>query len=187
MLIVQLWMCTTMQQGHGRRLSSAWRAVILRLHLSGTWLCSLGVKQTVRFCADREGVVWVDAFSCVFCVFMLAAVLLFCPATAFCLMRSTAGSSTIATDVYNGATGAWSTAQLSFARCYLAAASVGNAALFAGGGNTGGALLCTERGFRVVYCCMRVLCFVLDAVLRLCLPCDRFLSHARHCSWWCSF
>lgn len=38
-----------------------------------------------------------------------------------------------AVDVYNSETGAWSTAKLSVARGYLAAASVGNAALFAGG------------------------------------------------------
>ena len=36
-------------------------------------------------------------------------------------------------DVYNSATGAWSTAQLSVARCGIAAASVGNVVLFAGG------------------------------------------------------
>ncbi len=52
-------------------------------------------------------------------------------------------------DVYNGATGAWSTAQLSVARFCLAAASVGNVALFAGG-ETGGALFCRERGLGVV-------------------------------------
>jgi hypothetical protein len=36
-------------------------------------------------------------------------------------------------DLYNSATGAWSTAQLSVARYGLAATSVGNAAIFAGG------------------------------------------------------
>jgi hypothetical protein len=36
-------------------------------------------------------------------------------------------------DVYNSAIGAWSTAQLSVARFKLAAASVGNVAMFAGG------------------------------------------------------
>ena len=50
-------------------------------------------------------------------------------------MRATAvgGTPSNVVDVYNGATGAWSTAQLSVARDYLAAASVGNVALFAGG------------------------------------------------------
>ena len=35
--------CTTVQQGRGRRLSSAWRAGFLHLHLLGTLLCSLEV------------------------------------------------------------------------------------------------------------------------------------------------
>ena len=52
-------------------------------------------------------------------------------------MRATAddGGQSAVVDVYNGTTGAWSTAQLSVARGYLAAASVGNVALFAGGSN----------------------------------------------------
>jgi len=50
-----LWTCTTVQQGCGRRLSSARRAVILQLHLLGTWLCSLVVTLEVRFCAGRGG------------------------------------------------------------------------------------------------------------------------------------
>jgi hypothetical protein len=37
-------------------------------------------------------------------------------------------------DVYNSVTGAWSTARLSVARSRLAATSVGNMVLFAGGG-----------------------------------------------------
>ena len=58
-----------------------------------------------------------------------------CPATASSLMRATAGGNvpSAVVDVYNCTTGAWSTAQLSVARAYLAAASVGNVALFAGG------------------------------------------------------
>ena len=48
------------------------------------------------------------------------------------------------------AQGTWSTAQLSVARSSLAAASVGNVALFAGGtGNTGSALLCREGGILI--------------------------------------
>ncbi len=65
-------------------------------------------------------------------------------------MRATAGdgSAVVYVDVYNGATGAWSTAQLSVARENLAAASVGNLALFAGGlGN--GALFFREGGVRL--------------------------------------
>ena len=38
-----------------------------------------------------------------------------------------------AVDLYNGASGTWSTAQLSVARLILAATSVGNVAIFAGG------------------------------------------------------
>ena len=63
-------------------------------------------------------------------------------------MRATAVGSSAVVDVYNGATGAWSTAQLSVARGGLAAASVGNVALFAGG-YTGSALLCREGGVRL--------------------------------------
>ena len=58
-------------------------------------------------------------------------------------MRATADGFSAVVDVYNGATGAWSTAQLSVARYWLAAASVGNVALFAGGFNNS-ALLCME-------------------------------------------
>jgi hypothetical protein len=65
-------------------------------------------------------------------------------------MRATAvgGAPSNVVDVYNGATGAWSTAQLSVARCFLAAASVGNVALFAGG-QAASALLCRDREGRL--------------------------------------
>ena len=87
---------------------------------------------------------------CVFCVsHMLQYLGYVCPATASSLMRATAdGDALNVVDVYNGATGAWSTAQLSVAREYLAAASVGNVALFAGGSNNS-ALLCREGGVRL--------------------------------------
>jgi hypothetical protein len=49
------------------------------------------------------------------------------------LMLTTAGGLSLAVDLYNSTTGAWSTAQLSVPRHYLAAASVGSVALFAGG------------------------------------------------------
>jgi hypothetical protein len=55
------------------------------------------------------------------------------PATAFSLMRATADGSANVVDVYNSATGAWTTAQLSEARGCGVAVSVGNVALFAGG------------------------------------------------------
>jgi hypothetical protein len=49
-------------------------------------------------------------------------------------MRVTADSVYFnAVDLYNSASGTWSTAQLSVARSYLAATSVGNVAIFAGG------------------------------------------------------
>ena len=125
------------------------------------------------------------ALACVFCVFCLQR---YCdsvsPATASSLMRATADGivPSAVVDVYNGTTGAWSTAQLSLARDFLAAASVGNVALFAGG-NGIGPFLFRDGLVGVVFCCLRVLCFARAAVLRFCLPCDRFLSHARHCRW----
>ncbi len=50
-------------------------------------------------------------------------------------MRVTAGNDGLsnAVDLYNSASGTWSTAQLSVARFKLAATSVGNVAIFAGG------------------------------------------------------
>ncbi len=66
-----------------------------------------------------------------------------CAASDYRLMRATAGVGSNAVDVYNSATGAWSTAQLSVARNLLAAASVGNLAIFAGG-QTGSVLLLIE-------------------------------------------
>ena len=63
-------------------------------------------------------------------------------------MRSAAGTVVVSVvDVYNGNTGAWSTAQLSVARCYIATASTRNVALFAGGSD-GSALLWKD----VVWC-----------------------------------
>ena len=66
-----------------------------------------------------------------------------CAVSACRLMRATAGVESNAVDLYNSATGAWSTAQLSVARYSLAAASVGNVAIFAGG-YTGSVLLLIE-------------------------------------------
>jgi hypothetical protein len=91
-------------------------------------------------------------------------------------MRATAGAYSAVVDVYNVATGAWSTAQLSVGRVFLVAASIGNVALFAGG-----AFVVMGVG-RAGYLLLRA-SFARAAVLRFCLPCDRFLSHARHCRW----
>ncbi len=48
-------------------------------------------------------------------------------------MHAFVGARHNAVDIYNSATGVWATAQLSEARDRLAAASVGNLALFVGG------------------------------------------------------
>ena len=77
-----------------------------------------------------------------------------------------------AVDLYNSASGTWSTAQLSVARFHLAATSVGNVAIFAGG-NGGNCSFCVVlrrvcdgvvvRGlcvFETCVCC----CFVVYAV-----------------------
>jgi hypothetical protein len=105
------------------------------------------------------------------CVFCVLRVLRYCgsvcPLTASSLMRATAaGFDLNVVDVYNGATGAWSTAQLSVANSNLAAASVGNVAFFAGGSNSG-AVLCKKGGWGFFFfqCCLRVFLFV---VLRYC-------------------
>jgi hypothetical protein len=56
-------------------------------------------------------------------------------------MRFTAGEWSNAVDLYNSASGTWSRAQLNEARPSLAATSVGNVAIFAGG-NTDSCSLC---------------------------------------------
>jgi len=95
-------------------------------------------------------------------------------------MRATADNVALnAVDLYNGVTGTWSTAQLSVAREGLAAASVGNVALFAGG-FLSGALLCREGGRSVGGWLRACWMFAHAAVFLLCLPCHRLLSHARH-------
>jgi hypothetical protein len=48
-------------------------------------------------------------------------------------MNAIAGVGTDAVDIYNSATGAWSTAQLKAKRFYFAATSVSKFAIFAGG------------------------------------------------------
>ena len=52
---------------------------------------------------------------------------------AYHLILFTSGGRSNAVDVYNSATGTWSTAQLSLAREIIAATSVGGVALFVGG------------------------------------------------------
>ena len=92
--------------------------------------------------ADGEGevliVAWLFKHLCALCY--CGSV---CPATVYyCLNQAFAGGISSAVDVYNSAAGAWSTAQLSVARVSLAAASVGNVAMFAGGQSSSSALSC---------------------------------------------
>ena len=68
------------------------------------------------------------------------------------LMLTTAGGLSLAVDLYNSATGTWSTAQLSVARFDLAAASVGSVALFAGG-YTGSVLSLGKGGLLLMGAC----------------------------------
>jgi hypothetical protein len=71
------------------------------------------------------------------CVFVLSFFFL-CAFVLFCLCQFVLSLHFIwvfaeTVDLYNTVTGTWSTAQLSAARGYLAATSVGNVAFFAGG------------------------------------------------------
>ena len=47
-----LWTYTMASQGRGQRLSSAWRGMVLQLHLPETWPCSLEGSVQVRYCAQ---------------------------------------------------------------------------------------------------------------------------------------
>ena len=64
---------------------------------------------------------------------MLLCCVCFILAIACYLILSTSGGPSNAVDIYNSAIGTWSTAQLSVAREIIAATSVGDVALFAGG------------------------------------------------------
>ncbi len=79
-----------------------------------------------------------------------------CAAAACHLMKGTAGSVDVdVVDMYNSASGAWSTAQLSVARSGIGATSVGNVAIFAGGhtGNSNFSMMGCSRGcFKFVIC-----------------------------------
>ena len=91
-------------------------------------------------------------------------------------------------DLYNSASGTWSTAQLSVARHELAATSVGNVAIFAGGYDTGDCSLTLfvegllfglmSVGDAVTFVCLRR-----AACCLLCLLCRRLPSHGGHCRW----
>jgi hypothetical protein len=127
-----LWMYTTLQRGRGRQLSSAWRVNYFLLHRLGTWPYLPEGTQDVRHMSGLAG-----GWKCLECwSVQLHCVAVFL-AFAFCLIRFAAGWDTCcpsnAVDVYNRATGTWSTAQLSVARDRLSATSIGSLVLFAGG------------------------------------------------------
>jgi len=94
-----------------------------------------------------------------------------------------------AVDLYNSASGTWSTAQLSVARWFLAATSIGSVAIFAGGfaGNCSLTLfgaglllgLMISVGDAVMFACLRR-----GACWLLCMRCRRMPSHEGHCRWW---
>jgi hypothetical protein len=73
------------------------------------------------------------------------------PSSSF-LKRLFSGVALRTVDIFNIVTRAWSTAQLSVSRFSLAAASVGNLAIFAGGSQTsGGLLMCSESVFFTLF------------------------------------
>jgi hypothetical protein len=145
-----LWTCTTVHRAHGRLRSSVRHADILLRHLLGTWPSSRGVMQVIALLlCVTEGLLW----SCCELMIQLCDVCLslcFVCGALRCvscrLMGVTAGGSgqSNAVDLYNSASGTWSTAQLSVARSLVAATSVGNVAIFAGGvtGNCSLVLCC---------------------------------------------
>jgi hypothetical protein len=100
------------------------------------------VTKSAQFMNEGGGggdlVACVSILSCVEYIILVQFILQ--PPASSCTPAADAVS---AVDLYNCATGAWSTAKLSVARNSVAAASVGNLALFVGG-VTGGALLCRE-------------------------------------------
>ncbi len=79
------------------------------------------------------------------------------------------GAYSNAVDLYNGASGTWSTAQLSVARMFLAATSVGNVAIFAGGSTGNCSLTLFVEG--LLFGLMRVGDGVTCACLRLAACC----------------
>jgi hypothetical protein len=93
-----------------------------------------------------------------------------------------------AVDLYNYTSGTWSTANLSVARHYLAATSVGNVAIFAGGSLQGNCsftlfvegllFVLMSVGDGVPFACLRRV-----ACCLLCLRCRRLPSDGGHCRW----
>ena len=99
-------------------------------------------------------------------------------------MRATADQSypSNVVDLYDSGTGRWSTAQLSQARSYLSATSVGTVAIIAGGFCNGKVikdcvcLLCEGLLIAVVIRVMGTWVLVFRDGVR-----ERLLSYARHC------
>jgi hypothetical protein len=92
-----------------------------------------------------------------------------------------------AVDLYNYTSGTWSTSQLSVARVELAATSVGNVAIFAGGLQgicsftlfvEGLLFVLLSVGDGVPFACLRR-----AACCLLCLRCRRLPSDGGHCRW----
>ncbi len=130
--LLMSWICTTVQQGRGQQLTSALRAIVSQPHRSGMWLCSLGVIFKVVWFNCGGVCKWPHLLQC--CVTCVRC------STANFLIQSTADtySSLNDVDIFNSATGTWSTAQLSMKRRALGATSVGKVVLFAGGGVSDG-------------------------------------------------
>jgi hypothetical protein len=135
-------------------------------------------KGVLLYKGGRGGGVMIFACVCFQCL----RVLLYTGCVFSCdrllsLMRATADYYSNVVDLYNLATGAWSTAQLSVARLELAATSVGNVALFAGGSGKGALLY---KGADVMIFACVCLMSARAAVFRLCFSCPLALSHPRH-------
>ena len=109
-----------------------------------------------------------------------------CAAAACRLMSFHAVVNTDAVDLYNSASGTWSTARLSVARRFLAATSVGNVAIFAGGLQGDCSLTPFVEGLLFVLMSVgdgvTVACLRRAACCLLCLLCRRLPSDGGHCS-----
>ncbi len=79
----------------------------------------------------------------------------FCAAAGCRLISVTADTELYSkvVDIYNSASGTWSTTQLSVGRRQLAATSVGNVAIFAGGYACNCSLALCETGFVLKFLC----------------------------------
>jgi hypothetical protein len=99
-------------------------------------------------------------------------------------VAAVAGGYSNAVDLYNSASGTWSTAQLSVGRGHLVATSVANVAIFAGG-SAGILRVALCQGVRLlVLICVIYVCWKCVDCCCLCLRCSRLPSHASRCSWW---